>query len=112
MASPAYSEGPFSWGPKCAKLAGFTPDSYRKQIEQPEIDPRQMALIQDAPVIQAGHKYQYFGVEVIAIEPDQSGDGSWWVRPIAIPWMLEARKATPEQLHPAPMKYYNGQIPS
>lgn len=62
-------------------------------------------------MIHQGDKYSYCGVEVLAMEPDLSGDGSWWVRPIAQPWMMDARRAMPEQLTPLPMKYYGGEVP-
>ncbi len=111
MASPAYSDGPFSWGPKCAKLAGFTPDAYRKQIEQPGIDPRQMALIQDAPVIHPGHKHKAPGIDspLIAIEPKS---GAWRMREICGEWLGNSHLVFAEDVAPMPMKYYNGQIPS
>lgn len=62
-------------------------------------------------MIHQGHKYKYFGQEVIAIEPYPGNDGSWWVKPISLPWMLEARRAYPDQLQPLPMKYFHGQVP-
>jgi len=64
-------DGPYAWGPKCARIAGFTrPTGPRAAQPQPvEADPRQIALDLPEPrYAQQGHPYAHDGRKVIAME--------------------------------------------
>lgn len=64
-------DGPLSWGPKCAKAAGFTrPTGPRASQPQPvEVDPRQIALYFPEPrYAHQGHPYEHNGRRVLAME--------------------------------------------
>lgn len=64
-------EGPYAWGPKCARIAGFTrPTGPRAAQHQPvEADPRQIALDLPEPrYAQQGHPYAHQGRKVLAME--------------------------------------------
>ena len=105
-------DGPFAWGPKCARIQGFTtPTGPRIKAPEPQSkDDAQMSLDMEPIEITQGHKYAHKGVHVLAIHAGIGG--SWFVRPIAGEWLGSGQYAQAEDLHPMPMKYFHGQIPA
>lgn len=111
MKAAYVSDGPFSWGPKCAKAAGFTRPTgprFKAAEAQPEIDSRQLALPMEPvrPVIQ-GHRYKLDGVDVLAMESGHDVT----VADIGGQWLTNHRRASAEHMTPQPMAYFHGQIP-
>ena len=105
------SDGPFSWGPKCAKAAGMTrPTGPRAPHPQPtEVDPRQLPLSLEQPkTARTGHRYDLNGCEVIAMEP---GDFPL-VATVAQPWVKDHRRVSAADLKPLPMAYFHGAHPT
>lgn len=105
------SDGPYSWGPKCAKAAGFTkPTGPRFEKHQPsEPDPGQLALplVVQSPA-QPGHRYRIDGVDVLAME----GGDAPMVATIAEPWLKDHRRVSSADLVALPMAYFHGAIPA
>lgn len=104
-------DGPFAWGPKCARTAGFTKPTGPRAPRPAEVsaDPAQMPLALSEPQpARQGLRYQHHGADVIALESGHMP----MVGVIADPWFSERRRVDAGDLVPAPSKYLQGAIPS
>jgi hypothetical protein len=93
-------DGPFAWGPKCAKASGFTKPT--------DADPRQIALSLEPPKITQGHVYDFYGATVMVMEEGEKP----LVATIADPWLKDHRRVYAEDLRPLAMKYFGGEVPA
>ena len=59
-------------------------------------------------MIKQGHKYDYHGQEVIAL--NRVLNDVWLVGVKGDPWFIRKEFANAKDLHPLPMKYFKGQV--
>lgn len=102
------SDGPFSWGPKCARIAGFP-----RQTETvgPRVhfraDSAQLALGLEPITAQQGHPYTLSGERVIALD---SGENPR-VGVIGDPWFSRYERVPASELVPVGLRYLGGAMP-
>lgn len=101
------SDGPFSWGPKCARIAGFTkPTGPRKPADHlPDVG--QMVLPIDPITAQQGHPYTLDGERVIALDNGENPR----VGVIAEPWFSRVLRVAASELVPVGLRYLGGARP-
>ena len=112
--SAAFSTvGEYSYGPKCAKIAGVLPNvshAPRAPMDQPEVDARQLALgfASEHKPARQGHRYTHDGISVMAMENGERVQ----VAEIGPLWFGVRHTVDAYDLVPQPMAYFHGQIPA
>ena len=112
--SAAFSTvGEYSYGPKCAKIAGVLPNvshAPRAPMAQPEVDARQLALdlASEHKPARQGHRYTHDGISVMAMENGERVQ----VAEIGPLWFGVRHTVDACDLVPQPMAYFHGQIPA
>ena len=112
--SAAFSTvGEYSYGPKCAKIAGVLPNvshATRAPMNQPEVDARQLALdlASEHKPARQGHRYTHDGISVMAMENGERVQ----VAEIGPLWFGVRHTVDARDLVPQPMAYFHGQIPA
>lgn len=115
MSAAFATVGEYAYGPKCAKIAGVTPNvshAPRAPTAQPEIDARQLALDLQHTCMpkpaRKSHRYSLNGVDVIAMDDGRRVE----VAEIGPLWLGARHTVDARDLVPQPMAYYHGQIPA
>lgn len=101
-------DGPFAWGPKCAKAAGFTrptgPVGPRRHFRA---DPAQSALDLAPITAKQGYAYTHNGEKVIALETSETPR----VGVVCEPWFSEYRRVPASELVLIGQRYLQGGMP-
>ena len=103
------SDGPFSWGPKCAKAAGFTkPTGPRAPNRVDHVpDAGQMILVLEPITARHSHAYMLRGEKVIALEDGEHPR----VGVVAEPWFSRFERVPASELVPMGLRYLHGALP-
>jgi hypothetical protein len=100
-------DGPQSWGPKCAKAAGFTRPTGPRKPAEVTADPAQTALDLEPITARQSYAYTHNGAKVIALE---SGENPR-VGVVAEPWFSEVRRVPASELVLIGQRYLQGGMP-
>ena len=100
-------DGPFAWGPGCAKIAGFTkPTGPRIKAPADHVpDAGQMVLVlEPVKVAYQGHRYSLGGIPVIALDSGHDVRVGEWDEQ----WFSKIHRVIASELIPQPMRYFQG----
>lgn len=94
LMSAYIQHGPQSWGPKCAKAAGFTNPTGPRKPSEVTTDPAQLALGLEPITAKQGKAYMHNGAHVIAMD----GTENPRLGVVGDPYFTEYRQAPASEL--------------